>query len=122
MNESPTYTFNIANTTVVSGSYGLAASVPTIAVNAQGQITSASNTAIAIAATQVTSGVLAIAQGGTNSSATATAGGAAYAARSCLACAGKAGGIVVPECKRGDGLVGVIGWLVVGFRRSERAC
>jgi hypothetical protein len=78
LSESPAYTFNIANTTVVSGSYGLAASVPTIAVNAQGQITSASNTAISIAATQVTSGVLAIAQGGTNSSATATAGGAAY--------------------------------------------
>jgi len=78
LSESPAYTFNIANTTVVSGSYGLAASVPTIAVNAQGQITSASNTAIAIAASQVTSGTLAIAQGGTNSSATATAGGAAY--------------------------------------------
>jgi hypothetical protein len=78
LSESPAYTFNIANTTVVSGSYGLAASVPTIAINAQGQITSASNTAIAIAATQVTSGVLAIAQGGTNSSATATAGGAVY--------------------------------------------
>ena len=78
LNESPAFTFNIANTGVTSGSYGLAASVPTIAVNAQGQITSASNTAIAIAATQVTSGVLAIAQGGTNSSATATAGGAGY--------------------------------------------
>ena len=78
LNESPAFTFNIANTGVSSGSYGLAASVPTIAVNAQGQITSASNTSIAIAASQVTSGVLAIAQGGTNSSATATAGGAAY--------------------------------------------
>lgn len=78
LSESPAYTFNIANTTVVSGSYGLAASVPTIAINAQGQITSASNTAIAIDASQVTTGVLAIAQGGTNSSATATAGGAVY--------------------------------------------
>jgi hypothetical protein len=78
LTESPSYTFNIANTGVASASYGLAASVPTIAVNAQGQITSASNTAIAISASQVTSGTLAIAQGGTNSSATATAGGAGY--------------------------------------------
>ena len=56
LNESPAYTFNIANTGVTAGSYGVAASVPTIAVNAQGQITTASNTAIAIAASQVTSG------------------------------------------------------------------
>jgi hypothetical protein len=96
LNESPSYTFNIANTAVVSGSYGLAASVPTIAVNAQGQITSASNTAIAIAATQVTSGVLAIAQGGTNSSATATAGGAAYGTGTAyaLTAAGTAGQVL----------------------------
>jgi hypothetical protein len=96
LNESPTYTFNIANTTVVAGSYGLAASVPTIAINAQGQITSASNTAIAIAATQVTSGVLAIAQGGTNSSATATAGGAAYGTGTAFAftAAGTAGQVL----------------------------
>jgi hypothetical protein len=73
-----TTTFSITNTGVTSASYGLAASVPTIAVNAQGQITSASNTAIAISASQVTSGTLAIAQGGTNSSATPTAGGAGY--------------------------------------------
>jgi hypothetical protein len=71
-------TFSITNTAVTTGSYGLAASVPTIVINAQGQITSASNTAIAIAASQVTSGTLAIAQGGTNSSATPTAGGAGY--------------------------------------------
>ena len=96
LSESPAYTFNIANTTVVSGSYGLAASVPTIAINAQGQITSASNTAIAIAATQVTSGVLAIAQGGTNSSATATAGGAAYGTGTAFAftAAGTAGQVL----------------------------
>jgi len=96
LNESPAFTFNIANTGVSSGSYGLAASVPTIAVNAQGQITSASNTAIAIAATQVTSGVLAIAQGGTNSSATATAGGAAYGTGTAFAftAAGTAGQVL----------------------------
>jgi hypothetical protein len=96
LNESPTYTFNIANTTVVAGSYGLAASVPTISINAQGQITSASNTAIAIDASQVTTGVLAIAQGGTNSSATATAGGAVYGTGTAFAftAAGTAGQVL----------------------------
>jgi hypothetical protein len=96
LNESPAFTFNIANTGVTSASYGLAASVPIIAVNAQGQITSASNTSIAIAASQVTSGTLAIAQGGTNSSATATAGGAAYGTGTAFAftAAGTAGQVL----------------------------
>jgi hypothetical protein len=51
-------TFSITNTGVANGSYGLAASVPTIAINAQGQITSASNTAIAINGNQITSGTV----------------------------------------------------------------
>jgi hypothetical protein len=50
--------FSITNTAVTAGSYGLAASVPTIAINAQGQITSASNTAIAINGNQITSGTV----------------------------------------------------------------
>lgn len=58
LNESPAYTFNIANTGVVSGSYGGAATAVTLSVNARGQITSASDATIAIAATQVTSGTL----------------------------------------------------------------
>jgi hypothetical protein len=51
-------TFSITNTAVTAGSYGLAGSVPTIAINAQGQITSASNTAIAINGNQITSGTV----------------------------------------------------------------
>lgn len=78
LTESPAYTFNIAATGVSSGSYGTASSVPTIGVNAQGQITSAVNTSIAIAASQVTSGTLAVAQGGTGL-ASYTAGDLVYA-------------------------------------------
>ena len=59
-------TFSITNTGVTANTYGSASSVPTLAINAQGQVTSASNTSIAIAASQVTSGTLAVAQGGTN--------------------------------------------------------
>ena len=51
-------TFSITNTGVANGSYGTASSVPTLAVNAQGQITSASNTAIAINGNQITSGTV----------------------------------------------------------------
>ena len=58
--------FSITNTGVSAATYGSASAVPVIAVNAQGQITTATNTSIAIAASQVTSGTLAVAQGGTN--------------------------------------------------------
>jgi len=53
LTESPSYTFNIGNTGVTANTYGGAAFVPQIGVNAQGQITSASNVAIAIANTAV---------------------------------------------------------------------
>lgn len=71
-------TFSITNTGVVNATYGSASSVPTIAINAQGQITSASNTSIAINANQVTSGTLATTVGGTGLS-SFTSGGALYA-------------------------------------------
>jgi len=45
--------FSITNTGVSASTYGSASAVPVIAVNAQGQITSATNTSIAIANTQV---------------------------------------------------------------------
>jgi hypothetical protein len=51
-------TFNITNTGVTAATYGSASAVPVVAVNAQGQVTSASNANIAIAASQVTSGTI----------------------------------------------------------------
>ena len=57
--------FSITNTGVTATTYGSASSVPVLAINAQGQITSASNSSIAIAASQITSGILPIANGGT---------------------------------------------------------
>ena len=51
-------TFSITNTGVSANTYGSASAVPTIAVNAQGQITSATATPIAIAATAITSGTI----------------------------------------------------------------
>ena len=54
--------FSITNTAVTAASYGTASQVPTLAINAQGQITSASNTSIAINANQITSGAVTNAQ------------------------------------------------------------
>ena len=48
LNESPAFTFNIANTGT-PGTYGSASNVPVFVTNAQGQVTSVTNTGIAIA-------------------------------------------------------------------------
>ena len=70
--------FSITNTGLTASTYGSASAVPVIAFNAQGQATSVTSTNIAIAGSQITSGTVAIAQGGTNGSATPTAGTVAY--------------------------------------------
>lgn len=71
-------TFALNDTTVVAGAYGSASSIPTFTVDAQGRLTAAANTAIAINANQITTGVLSIDRGGTNSSTIGAAGTVTY--------------------------------------------
>jgi hypothetical protein len=66
-------TFNISDTTVTAGAYGGASSVATFSVNAQGQLTAASNTAIAISSAAV-SGLAASATTDTTNAANITSG------------------------------------------------
>ena len=56
LNESPTYTFNIANIGT-AGTYGSASSVPVITTNAQGQVTGVTPTAIAISGAAVSGSI-----------------------------------------------------------------
>jgi hypothetical protein len=61
-------TFSITNTGVTAGTYGTDARNITLAVNAQGQITSIYDQPIAIAASQIASGTLDVIRGGTGQS------------------------------------------------------
>jgi hypothetical protein len=74
--------FSVANTGVTATTYGSASSVPVLAVNAQGQITSASSSPIAISASQITSGTLGVANGGTGTGTAFTAGSVVFAGAS----------------------------------------
>ena len=56
LNESPSFTFNIANTGT-AGTYGSASQVPVFVTNAQGQVTSVTNTTIAINGSAVTGNI-----------------------------------------------------------------
>jgi hypothetical protein len=60
-----TGTISLANTAVTAGSYGNGSTVGTFTVDAQGRLTAASNTSIAISASAITSGTLGVANGGT---------------------------------------------------------
>jgi hypothetical protein len=56
LTESPTYTFNIANVGT-AGTYGSASQVPVFVTNARGQISSVTNTAIAISGSAVSGNI-----------------------------------------------------------------
>ena len=56
LSESPSYTFNIANIGT-AGTYGSASVVPVLTTNAQGQVTSVTNTTIAISGSAVTGNI-----------------------------------------------------------------
>lgn len=65
----------ITTTNPNTGSWGLATAVATFTANAKGLITAISNTPIALAASQIVSGMLALARGGTGSDLSATGPG-----------------------------------------------
>jgi hypothetical protein len=67
-------TGDLPNTAVTAGSYGAAATVGTFTVDATGRLTAAADVAIAISAAAITSGILAVARGGTGTGTVPTNG------------------------------------------------
>ncbi len=77
-NGSSAATVGLATSGVTAGTYGTVSAVPILVVDTYGRITSASTSSIAISASQITSGILPIARGGTNSSTIGAAGSVPY--------------------------------------------
>ncbi len=75
-NGKGTVTLSHASSGVTATGYGTGALIPAIVVDVFGHITSVTNTSIAIAASQVTSGILSVARGGTGKDATGLVNGA----------------------------------------------
>ncbi len=71
-----TGTFSHALSGVVATGYGDGATIPKIVVDDKGHVTSVTNTSVAISASQITSGILSVARGGTGKDATGLVNGA----------------------------------------------
>jgi hypothetical protein len=69
-----TPTLSLNDSGVAAGSYGSASSIPSITVTAKGIVSSASSSSVAIDASQITSGTLPVARGGTGISSAGAAG------------------------------------------------
>ena len=69
---------DLTNTGVAVGTYGSASAVSQFTVDAKGRITSASDVSIAIAGSQITSGLVSMTYGGTNANLTASSGAVIY--------------------------------------------
>lgn len=104
-------TIGLNNSGVTAGSYGTTSSVAAFTVNIKGQVTAASTIPIAISASQITSGVLPILQGGTGASTAATARANLSAAvlganNDITSMTGVTGGISTPDYVSLDSTVG----------------
>ena len=99
-------TISIASTGVSAATYGSASSVPVIAVNAQGQITSASSSSIAISGSQITSGVVGTSFGGTGLTGFTAANNALYSTSSSGLTAG-----TLPVAAGGTGVTTLTGYV-----------